>query len=527
MTARLLRAAAIGAAGLLALSACGGGGGNEAGSPGTGAANVAVVLGTTDQVGTVDPAGSYDLPGWTIIYNTFQNLLNIPAGGNTPEPDAAKSCEFTDPTHYQCVLNDGLKFSDGSALTAKDVAFSFERIVKINDPNGPASLLANMDSVAATDDATVVFTLKKPDATWPFILATGAGAIVSSATYPAAALQPNEKLLGSGPYKLTKFTEGQQAAFVANTNYAGKAKLANNQFVVQYFNDASALKLAIEKGDVDVAYRSLSPTDITSLRGEADKGVKIVEGNGTEIRYIVFNVTKAPADNKAVRQAVAQVIDRDAIAKNAYDGTVTPLYSMIPVGLEGHTDSFKDKYGTPDVAKAKALLEASGVQTPVNLELWWTPSHYGPNSSDEYTEIKRQLDASGLFSVTLKSSEWEQYKKSYADGAYAQWELGWFPDFPDADNYTSVFLVDGGFEKNNYSNPTVNDLVAKEIGSTDAKVRADTFAEIQKITAEDVPLLPVWQGKQIAATRDNVTGVEKTFDPSFTFRFWLVGKSAS
>jgi peptide/nickel transport system substrate-binding protein len=224
---------------------------------------------------------------------------------------------------------------------------------------------------------------------------------------------------------------------------------------------------------------------------------------------------------------VAQVIDRDEIAKNAYDGTVTPLYSMIPAGLEGHTDSFKDKYGAPDVAKAKALLEAAGVKTPVNLELWWTPSHYGPNSSDEYTEIKRQLDASGLFSVTLKSAEWEQYKKSYADGAYAAWELGWFPDFPDADNYTSVFLVDGGFEKNNYSNPTVNDLVAKEIGSTDAKVRSDTFAEIQKITAEDVPLLPVWQGKQIAATRDNVTGVEETFDPSFTFRFWVVGKSAS
>src|SRR5690606_404824 len=117
--------------------------------------------GTTDQVGTVDPAGSYDLPGWTIIYNTIQNLVSIPAGGNTPEPDAAETCEFTDPTPYQCTLKDGLKFSDGSALTAEDVAFSFERIVTINVPNGPASLLANMDSVEATDDATVVFTLKK------------------------------------------------------------------------------------------------------------------------------------------------------------------------------------------------------------------------------------------------------------------------------------------------------------------------------------------------------------------------------
>src|SRR5262249_43372002 len=233
-------------------------------------------------------------------------------------------------------------------------------------------------------------------------------------------------------------------------------------------------------------------------------------------------------DNKAVRQAVAQIIDRQAIVDSIYKGTAQPLYSPVPSAFAGHKDSFKDKYGDPDPAKAKALLDAAGVKTPLDVDVWYTPTHYGPVEADLYNEIKRQLEASGLFKVKLDSTEWDQYKdEAFAKHTYYFYGLGWFPDYPDADNYLQPFMRDGGFFQNGYSNKEVNDALDTELKESDEAKRTDAFGVVQDAEANDVPLIPLWEGKQIAAIKDTVEGVEKTVDPAFQFRFWLVTKKES
>lgn len=526
MRRRTAAALAATAAVAVAVAGCGGGSsGNKSGTTtGSGSGNnKTVIVGTTDQPSVLDPAGAYDLPDWNIFYNTFQTLMAIPAGGNEPKPDAATACSYENATTYTCTLQTGLKFANGDPLTAQDVKFSFDRMLKINDPNGPASLLASLKSTAVTGDK-VTFTLSQADQTFPYVIATGAGAIVDSKVFPADKLIANDKIVGSGPYKMVKYDAGQQAVFEPNTNYTGPNKPQNGRVIEQFYSEPSALKLAIEQGNVDVAYRNLSPTDIKSLRGE--NGVKVVEGAGSEIRYLTFDVTQGPGKNPAVRKAIAYLIDRNAIAKNVYNGTVDPLYSMIPSSLKFATEPFKDMYGTsPDPAKAKSLLQAAGVQTPVPITIWWTPTHYGAGSADEYTEIKRQLDSSGLFTVTLQSTEYAAYKKAYVKHQYEAWQLGWFPDFPDADDYTLWYAKDGGFIHNGFDNATLQNLLTQEKAEQDASKRGEIFKQIQQIGAEQVPVLPIWQGKQIGVVRSNVNGVEKTFDPSFTFRFWLISKS--
>ncbi|HEY3687635.1 MAG TPA: ABC transporter substrate-binding protein [Streptosporangiaceae bacterium] len=519
----LILAAAGGALALLA-AACGGGGG------GGGGAKSALVIGTTDsQVTSIDPAGSYDLPSSTLQYNVFQLLLKIPPGGSKPVPDVAQKCDFTDPKTYKCTIKSGLKFSNGDPLTSKDVKFSFDRNKKINDPNGAWSIYdASFKSVDAPDPTTVVFHLTAPDATWPVKLTYAAASIVDSKVYPAdKKLTDDTKTVGSGHYKLTKFQNGQQAVLVANPNYSGSDKPKTSNVIVRYYQKSSALKLAIEQGDVDVAYRNLAPTEFKSLKTESSKGVKVVSGNGTEIRYLVFNVKKKPFDNKYVRQAVAQTINRDQINNNIYNGDFQSLYSPIPVGLDGHKDVFKDKYGAPDPAKAKALLAKAGVKAPLPVTLWYTPTHYGPATADEMNEVKRQLDSSGDFKVTLKNTEWVQYQKGYKqDQLYGMYQLGWFPDYPDSDDYLAPFYLKGGFYGNNYNNPTVNKLISKEEGEINQAKRLPIFDQIQKIGAEDVPMLPLWQAKQQAAVRDNVEGVTTTFDPAYSFRFWVISKKS-
>ena len=130
-----------------------------------------LIVGTTDKVISIDPAGAYDNGSMQIQTQVFQYLLNFPEGSTELTPDAAEKCEFSQPTEYTCTMKDGLTFANGNPLTAKSVAFSYQRIVDIEDPNGPVSLLTNMKSVEAKDDKTVVFTLNSPnDQTFPQVL---------------------------------------------------------------------------------------------------------------------------------------------------------------------------------------------------------------------------------------------------------------------------------------------------------------------------------------------------------------------
>src|SRR5688572_7396132 len=214
------RLAVFGCTALLAVgaAACGdssddGGNNTSSGStPEASAGNAdTVILGTTDTVAALDPAACYDLGCQQVIGNIYQTLLAVPAGGNKPEPDAAESCEFSDPKTYVCKLKADLKFSSGDPLTSDDVKHSLDRMLKIEDPTGPYTLLGSLDSVEATDPTTVTMKLKKVDATFPFILTHNVGAIVPDEIYPPDKLQPQAKTIGSGPYKLDKFTPDQQA----------------------------------------------------------------------------------------------------------------------------------------------------------------------------------------------------------------------------------------------------------------------------------------------------------------------------
>jgi len=528
MNRRVVGIATLAATAALVVGGCGSSGGSSSsGSGGT------IIRGTTDKPISYDPAGAYDLPSYDVIYAVYQNLLTVPPGGNKAVPEAAQSCSFKDPKNpvtFECTMRSGERFSDGSTLDAKDVKFSMDRNVKIADPNGASSLLANVKSVDAPDAKHVVFNLKAPDATFPLVLTAASFAIVPSDgpnAYPADKLQSSDNVIRSGRYTMASYKPSTQTVLEKSASYTGSDPALNDRVFIQYYDKSSALKLALEQGEVDIAYRSLSPTDISSLKNAS--GVNVVQGNGTEIRYLVFNTRLQPgatdAQKLAIRQAVAQTVDRQAIASNVYNGTVQPLYSMVPQGLQYATQAFKDAYGaTPNVAAAKQTLQKAGVKTPVPLEVWWTPSHYGASSGDEYAAIKQQLDDSGLFNVTLKDTEWTQYSTAAFTNKYPTYQLGWFPDYPDADDYTASFYSKDSFLNIGYNNPQMEKLLADEKASTDPAQRQKDFTQIQKIGAQDVPMVPIWQADQVAAVRDGINGVDKTFDPAFIFRYWLISK---
>lgn len=529
---------AIGATVLLigSLAACGGDDGDSDGDGGSGseASGSPWILGTTETVTAMDPAGSYDFGSWNMQYNIFEQLMEIPAGESEPKPQAA-TCDYDDPQTITCTLEEGRKFSNGNDLTSSDVMFSMKRNIEIANPNGSSVLLGQLSNgdekkpaladgaIETPDDTTVIFHLNQPDTTFLKLLSTATTSIVDEETFPADELLPDSDVIGSGPYKLDQYKPGEQATLVANDGYEGPHEPSSPQIFVQYLSEPSVLKSAVENGEVDVAWRTLSPTDLNDL--EEGGKVDVVEGEGSEFRYWVWQLGTEVGKDKAIRQSVAQLMDRDVIAQDAYDGTVTPSYSIVPPGFGGQKDSFKDKYGEPSVDKAKQILDDAGVKTPVDITIGYTPTHYGPNAVDEATELASQLKDSELFNVKTEDAEWEEYQTLYKENAYDLFILGWYPDILDADNYLTPFVRDGGFYANGYSNDEVNSLLDEELAETDTASRDDLIGELQDIVAEDVPLIPSWNGKNVAVASQEMEGVADTLDPTYIFRFWEISKN--
>jgi len=527
------------AASALVLAACGGGS-NDSGDSGSGGGTL--TIGTTDKVTTLDPAGSYDNGSFAVMNQVFPFLMNTPLGSPDVEPDIAESAEFTSPTEYTVTLKPNLKWANGNDLTSSDVKFTFDRQLAIADENGPSSLLYNLDSTEAPDDTTVVFHLKSEnDQVFPQILSSPAGPIVDEDVFSATALTPDQDIVDGkafhGPYTITSYDFNNLVSYKAYPDYQGLLGAPKTETVnVKYYADASNLKLDIQEGNIDVAFRSLSATDIDDLRGN-DK-VKVVDGPGGELRYIVFNFNTQPygattpeadpAKALAVRQAVADLIDRQEIADQVYKGTYTPVYSFVPDGLTGATEPLKDKYGDgkggPDAAKAAEALKAAGVTTPIALSLQYSNDHYGPSSGDEYALIKDQLEADGLFKVDLQTTEWVQYSEQRTADTYPAYQLGWFPDYSDADNYLTPFFLKENFLSNHYDNPTVNDLILKQASTADADERTSIIEQIQDLEADDLSTVPYLQGAQVAVVGTDVSGTEDTLDPSFKFRYGALSK---
>ena len=260
----------------------------------------------------------------------------------------------------------------------------------------------------------------------------------------------------------------------------------NDVVQVKYFADSSNLKMAVQQGQVDVAYRSMTPTDVEDL--SKDNKVKVVKGPGGEERFLAFNFKIMPygeksqptpnADKaKAVRQAVAKP---DRPRRAGHQGLQEHLHPAVllhsgwPVRPRRHPEgSLWRRFRQAGCGQGQEDPRSRRCEDPGRPEAPVQPrTTTAQSSADEYAAIKAQLEEGGLFKVDLQSTEWTQFNKDRvvtedSDGSYPVYQLGWFPDYSDPDNYLSPFFRDGNFVNNGYSNKEVNDLIVKQAGEKD------------------------------------------------------------
>ncbi|MEU6402731.1 ABC transporter substrate-binding protein [Streptomyces sp. NPDC046985] len=520
-------------AGLLApvLAACGG---SDGGSKGGGT----IVVGTTDRFtvssdapAPLDPAYAYDVETWNVLHQSVQTLMSLPKGDGEPVADAAEKCAFTDSGNerYACTLRDGLEFADGDAVTAADVKYSFDRARAINADSGVSGLLSTIDTVETQGDREVIFHLNTADATFPYKLTTPVAGIVSPKFYAKKTLRNGFSVDGSGPYTMkarVRNDEMVDAVFTRNPHYKGTATLNNDKVEMRSFADADAMGAALSKGAIDVMTRTMSPDQIRKLSNDTGGNVDLVEMPGLEIRYLAFNTDAPSVKDKAVRQAMAQVVNRSDLVSRVYGTQAEPLYSLVPATVTGHSNSFFNKYGDPNTAKAKALLAKAGVTAPVKLTLHYTTDHYGSASKKEFDILQQQLNSSGLFDVDVQGTPWAKFRPAEKKGQYEVYGMGWFPDFPDADNFLAPFLDKGNFLSSPYTNNQIRHSLIPQ-SRREADRGSSSLTTIQDIVANDVPVLPLWQGKQYVAARDDITGTAYALNSTSSLQLWELGRGVS
>jgi len=489
-----------------------------------------IVMGTTDAVQTtIDPADAYDYFGINMIDNLGAPLVDFAPGTNNTGPSglqpalATSWSQSSDGLTYTFTLRSGLKYDDGTPFNSTDVKFSVERGMALYDPNGAFSGLSVssiIDSVTTPDATTVVFHLKAPFSAFLNMMTfsimypvnpskvppvtcnvmnpcndmTG---VVNFTSTSAAASNPN----GLGPYTLTTWTRSgtkdTEMVLTANPNYWNYPAYPKTQtIIIKFYPDATSLAAAIRSGDVDIAYRQFTTTDIRSLM--TTPGLNVYSSPGAFIQYLVINQNKAPFNDINVRQGIAAAINRTDLIDTVFAGTATPLYSQIPFGMGYHTDAFKTAYGVgPNYTLVQELLAKSGynANNKLPVDLWYETTGHYPQSPDQALVLKKDLEASGVITVTLNGVDWPTMHSNVRAGSMGMWIYGWYPDFIDPYDYTTPFLSSTGASwlNDGYNSTAMDSLLNQSLSATPANA-ASIYAQIQTLQAHDVPMVPLYQG---------------------------------
>ena len=503
-----------------------------------------LVMGTTDSIETcLDTARAYDFFGLEIIQSLSAGLVDYRPGATGSIDDivpalATNWSSSQDGLQWSFSLRQGVMFDDGTEFNATHVKYTIDRGISINDPDGPFGGVGYADlieNVTVVDKYTVTFYLKTPFSAFLSLMAFQASFIVdptyapanSVVEYDSARSARENNAMGLGPYLLTNWTRvaGRETEIrlEANPRYwnasAGLPKTKN--IIIKFYRDSAGLALAITSGQVDIAFRQLATTDINNM--VANTNLKVWNGTGTFIQYLCFQERYAPFNNTQIRQAVGAAINRTTVVQTVFLGQAQKLYSMIPIGMFGHTDAFLN-LGDPDYNKTRELLAPLGYNESHQLtfKLWYETSGHYPQSGDLVQVLKSSIEASGVISVTLDGRDWSEYKAKRSAGEMEAYIYGWYPDYVDPDDYIYPFVHSkgGGWLNTNYSNPSMDTLVEWARGNTTASVRGNLYTQIQSLMVEDAPIIPIYQGSAYAVTKLNVTGIY--LDITQVWRHWLV-----
>ena len=531
-----LKVAGVGAA-ALGLAACGGsksgstatsGSASSAAGSSTGSVSTA---GFTVQYGsnpeTLDPALNSAVDGGNTIITVFETLLIINENNEAVPGQAESWTTSEDGLTWTFTMRDGLKWSDGTDLNAKDFEYSFKRMADPDtaapyaetclgmidgfeeaagfpDADGNPTVEPNLDAlnVKASDDGkTLTIVLAYPCSYFDKIVAFAAMSPVQKATVEAngdAWCTSPDTYVCNGPFMITEWTPSERIVLTKNPNYVGgwdSSKIVSESITLLLLEDSSASFAAYNSGEAQLI-KDVPTDEIPSLTKAEDGGDFYVDTIlGTY--YVSLNLKRDAFKDAKVRRALSLAIDRDYVANTIMQGTYSTADSIVGPGIVDENGYFHDNGNAPyisadyeaNLAEAKKLLADAGYP---NGEGYPT-LEYSTNDVGYHVPLAEYLQQAWSdlgITLTISKMEWSSFTAARRAGEYDVARNGWVMDYNDPSNMLDLFCSGNGNNDGKYSNPEFDAAIE---ASRVADV-SEHFAQLHKaedILMEDTGCLPI------------------------------------
>lgn len=482
--------------------------------------------GITVQIGpnpeTLDPALNSAVDGGNMLITLFETLLIIDQD-NKVQPGQAEKYEVSpDGLTWTFTMRDGLKWSDGTDLNAKDFEYTFKRIADTNVAAPYAETVIGMiegykdaiDSknpeklnVKASDDGkTLTIKLAYPCSYFDKIVAFGTMSPVQKATVEkngdSWATKP-ETYVCNGPYTITEWTPSEKIVCKKNENYKGgwdSSKIVNDKLTFLLLEDSSASYTAYTGGTAQLI-KDVPTEEIPTLKKDKKDEFNVDPILGTY--YLSMNLNKAPFNNKNVRKALSLAIDRDYVANTVMQGTYTPAYNYVGTGVDdvdpgkflenskaangGKTYISEDYKANLEEAK-KALAEAGYPEGKGFPTITYSTNDIGYHKA--VAEYLQQVYKDLGITMNIDIVDWSSFTPKRRAGEYEMARNGWVMDYNDASNMIELFTSTNGNNDGKYNNPAF-DKAMNDSKVADKTAHFAALHEAEKIVSEDYGFIPV------------------------------------
>ena len=531
----MLGTAATGVAAATLAACSGGSSGGSGGSDGGSGTGEVVYANGTEPENPLIPTNTSEVGGGRVITSVFAGLVYYTADGKV-ENDLAESIESDDNQTWTIKLKSGLKFSDGSALTAKNFvdawnygantanaqkSQSFFEPIEGFDKVSAADAKAEttLSGLEATDDTTLTVKLVSAQSDFPSRLGYSAYSPMPESAFDDMEAY-GEKPVSNGPYMVDSWTHDQEIVVVPNENYDGARKAKNSGITFTIYDSDDTMYNDLESGNVDVVDQI--PTSALSTF-EDTLGDRAVNEPGAVFQSftIAQNDPNFSGDvGKTRRKAISRAIDRKTICDKLFYGTRTPatdfIAPVIPGG--GATDIPGAEVLEFDAEEAKKLWAEAEAKRPFEGDFTLSYNADGPHK-DWVEAVCNSL--SNTLGITAKPQAFpafgafrEQITNRELKGAFRS---GWQADYPSAFNflgpiYSSAAADGKGSNDGDYKNPEFDKLLSEGLSAADQDAAIEKYKAAEAILMEDLPAIPLWYQNTFGGFSEAVSGVEYGWD---------------
>lgn len=460
------------------------------------------IANTSNEPQSFHPDRVSDDGAWPINQNIFSRLVKLNAYDEYV-PDLAKEWEFSDDelsvTFY---LHEDVKWHDGEDFSSEDVKYTFDTMLE--EEWSHASSFASVESIETPDENTVTFNLKAPDASILARLSWYGTFILPKHIYEGtdhATNEANQNPIGTGPFKFDSYESGVAVNLVRNEDYFGGDVEVDN-LIFRIIPDESTLYQAFLNGEVD--YLSALPAN-NEEDLDGDENYEIIQSLGINRTYVTFNFDDPDFGKLAVRQAVAHALDQDAVFDRIGGSGVRSEYLISPV----FEDYVNEDYTLPEtnIDRAVELLEEAGYTK--NADGYYLEADFDFFTSGDFGDIASivaaNLEKAGikLRLNALEMSAWQQ--KVMDDEDFSITMLAGYQG-PDVSGVSGRVHSEGSTNVAGYANAELDEALDNGVRYSDTDERKAYYHEVQRIMAEDLPLVFIMENGYKTPIKKEFTG---------------------